>query len=237
MLQSRFSRNEIRDTIRRSSSCRARAFLRRLSVPLMCFALFPLRSAGQELKKPSEERQKQQTANSSDEALRRHLLAMQKEDRTVRDRIMVLSPEKQASMTPALKKTDEKLTDELKQIVSQKGWPTISLVGRDASEAASSILLHSPDRNFQKALLPQLEKLVAEGQIAGSNVALLVDTILRSEGKPQRFGTQFKIRGDKAVIDPVEDPAHLDERRTKYQLSSMAEYKYVISQLYRVKVE
>jgi hypothetical protein len=186
---------------------------------------------------PPEEKQVQQTADGSDEALRKHLLAMQKADRTIRDRIMVLSPEKQASMAPELKSTDEKLTGELKLIVAEKGWPTINLVGRDASEAASSMLLHSPDRAFQKALLPQLERLVEQGQIAGSNVALLVDTILRSEGKPQRFGTQFKIRGNKAVIDPVEDPVHLDERRAKYQLSSMAEYKYVISQLYRVKVE
>jgi len=186
---------------------------------------------GQETKLPLEERGAQQAANGSDEALRKRLLAMQKADRTIRDRIMVLSPEKQASMAPALKGTDEKLTGELKQIVAQKGWPTISLVGRDASEAASSILLHSPDPDFQKALLPQLERLVTEGQIVGSNVALLVDTILRSEGKPQRFGTQFKIHGDKAVISPVEDPARLDERQAKYQFSSMAEYKYVISQV------
>ena len=213
------------------------ALLRCLSVPLMCVVLGRLRLPGHGPTKPPGARQEQQTADGFDEPLRKHLLAMQKADRTIRDRLMVLSPEKQASMAPALKNTDEKLTGELKEIVAQKGWPTINLVGRDASEAASSILLHSRDREFQKALLPQLEKLVYEDQIAGSNVALLVDTILRSEGKPQRFGTQFKIHGGKAVIDPVEDPARLDERRAKYQLSSMAEYKYVISQLYRVKVE
>ena len=231
------AQDEIPVKIARFSSFRGRAVLGFLSVPLICVALDQLRLAGQEPKKPPVEKQDQQTATGSDEGLRRHLLAMQKTDRTIRDRIMVLSPEKQVSMAPVLKSTDEKLTAELKEIVARKGWPTISLVGRDASEAASSILLHSRDRDFQKALLPQLEKLVAEDQIAGSNVALLVDSILRSEGKPQRFGTQFKVRGDKAVIDPVEDPARLDERRAKYQLSSMAEYKYVISQLYRVKVE
>jgi hypothetical protein len=214
-----------------------RTLLRRLTVPLVCVALGPLRLTGQLPKNPPEEKQQQQTAQGFDEPLRKRLLAMQKADRTVRDRMMVLSPEKQASMAPVLESTDEKLTRELKEIVAQSGWPTVKSVGRDASEAASSILLHSRDREFQKALLPQLEKLVADHEIAGSNVALLVDIILRSEGKPQRFGTQFKIQGGKAVIDPVEDPARLDERRAKYQLSSMAEYKYVISQLYRVKVE
>jgi len=237
VLESRSGQIEIPVKMTRFFPSRGPTLLRHLSVPLICVVLRPLQLAGQEPKTPREERQVQQTAKGSDEALSRHLLAMQKADRTVRDRIMVLSPEKQASMTPALESTDEKLTGELKQIVAQKGWPTINLVGRNASEAASSILLHSPDRAFQKALLPQLEKLVDEGQIAGSNVALLVDTMLRSEGQPQRFGTQFKIHGDKAVIDPVEDPAHLDQRRAKYQLSTMAEYKYVISQLYRVKVE
>jgi BMFP domain-containing protein YqiC len=236
-MESRCTQNEVPVKIGRFSPSRGRAVLRRLSFPLMCVALGPLRLPRQAPKTQPEERQVQQTANGSDQALRKHLLAMQKADRTIRDRAMVLSPERQATMAPALKSTDEKLTGELKQIVAEKGWPTIDLVGRDASEAASSILLHSRDRDFQKTLLPQLEKLVAEDRIAGSNVALLVDTILRSEGKPQRFGTQFKIHGGKAVIDPVEDPARLDERRAKYQLSSMAEYKYVISQLYRVKVE
>ncbi len=203
----------------------------------MCVVLDASCLPGQETRKPPEKGREQQEGSGLDEGLRKRLLAMQKEDQTIRDRILVLSPEKQASMEPALKSTDEKLTTQLKEIVSQKGWPTIDLVGRDASEAASSILLHSRDRAFQKKLLPQLETLVAEGKIAGSNVALLVDTILRAEGKPQRFGTQFNIRKGKAVIDPVEDPAHLDERRARYGLSSMAEYKYVISQLYRVKVE
>jgi hypothetical protein len=223
--------------IGRCGQSRGRALLRRLSIPLMCVALGPVPFPRQEANKPPEEREGQQSANGANAVLRNRLLAMQKADRTIRDRMMMLSSGKQASLAPALKSTDEKLTRELKEIVAQKGWPTLKLVGRDASEAASSILLHSPDRTFQKAMVPELEKLVAEDQIAGSNVALLVDTILCSEGKPQRFGTQFKIHGDKAVISPVEDPARLDERRAKYRLSSMAEYKYVISQLYRVKVE
>jgi len=237
MLESRFAQNQIAVKIGWPGLPRRLALFRRLSVPLMCVALVPLRLPTLEPSEPPAERQGQQSANGSDEALRKRLLAMQKADRAIRDRMMVLTPEKQASMAPALRSTDERLTRELKEIVAQKGWPTINLVGPDASEAASSILLHSPDRHFQKALLSQLEKLVAEDQITGSNVALVVDTILRSEGKPQRFGTQFEIHGDKAVIAPVEDPAHLDERRAKYRLSSMAEYKYVISQLYRVKVE
>ena len=64
-----------------------------------------------------------------------------------------------------------------------------------------------------------------------------MNIILRVGANANGSGAQFKIHGDKAVIDPVADPARLDERRAKYQLSSMPEYRYAISELYRVKVE
>ena len=58
-------------------------------------------------------------------------------------------------MAPALRSTDEIFTGELKEIVALRGWPIVSLIGRDASKAASSILLHSRDRDFRK-VQPQL---------------------------------------------------------------------------------
>jgi len=36
---------------------------------------------------------------------------------------------------------------------------------------------------------------------------------------------------------PVEDPEHLDERRAKYWLPPMAEYKKMLESMYKTKVE
>ncbi len=68
-------------------------------------------------------------------------------------------------------------------------------------------------------------------------MALVTDKLLVSEGKPQRFGTQFSLRDGKAVMDPVEDPEHLDERRAKYGLMPMAEYKRQLGKMYKSSVE
>jgi hypothetical protein len=143
----------------------------------------------------------------------------------------------EAAMWAEMAKTDRKLTAELKQIVEKHEWPAFELVGYAASEAAALILIHSPDREFQGKLLPQLIRLAEQGQISGSKVALVTDKLLRSEGKPQRFGTQFTIRNGKAVMDPVEDRERLDQRRAKYSLMPMAEYRKTLRKVYRIKVE
>jgi hypothetical protein len=120
-----------------------------------------------------------------------------------------------------LQKTDESLTSRLKQIVHSYGWPTIALVGIQASQAAVLILVHSPDHDFQQRLLPELQKLVEEKKIVGSDIAVLADKILVAKGKPQRFGTQFSWRNNgPMVMNPVEDPGHLDQRRELYFIAS-----------------
>ena len=155
MAEPGFAQNEILVMIGPSSSSRGRALLGCLSVPLMYVRpasyAWPVRNPTS----GPREKQEQQTAKGSNRALRRHLLAMQKTDRTIQAPILVLFPERQASMAPALRSTDEIFTGELKEIVALRGWPIVSPIGRDASKAASSILLHSRDRDFRK-VQPQL---------------------------------------------------------------------------------
>jgi hypothetical protein len=70
--------------------------------------------------------------------------------------------------------SDRKLTAELKEIVQKYGWPTIRLVGMEASQAAALILNHSPDHEFQRELLPKLSKTVEQDEIVGSDLARLL---------------------------------------------------------------
>jgi hypothetical protein len=141
-------------------------------------------------------------------------------------------------LIPELQKTDESLTDRLKQIVNSYGWPTIALVGIQASQAAVLILVHSPDHEFQRRLLPELQKLVEEKKIAGSDIATLIDKTLVAEGKPQKFGTQFSWKNNgPMVMNPVEDPEHLDQRRKIYLLPPMDLYKCEMQAMYHRKIE
>ena len=74
-----------------------------------------------------------------------------------------------------LREVDQALTADLKSIVDARGWPTVALVGLEASNAAMLVLTHTPDHAWQRALLPQLEDLADQQKIDGAPLALVVD--------------------------------------------------------------
>jgi hypothetical protein len=173
----------------------------------------------------------------TDQKLRAGLLAMRKVDQDVRAR-MFASPGAENTVIPELQKTDATLSERLKQIVATHGWPTIALVGIEASQTAALILVHSPDRDFQRRLIPELQQLVEEKKIVGSDIAMLIDKTMVAEGRPQRFGTQFSWKNaGPMVMDPVEDPDHLDERRKTYLLPPVDVYKCFLAAVYHRKVQ
>ena len=180
---------------------------------------------------------KQKNGDGTNKGLRSQLLKMRNQDQDVRKRALALPPDKQGALDPEMRKTDQNLTHKLEEIVSTYGWPTIALVGLEASQAAATILIHSQDHIFQRALLPMLQGLVEKDEIVGSDVALLTDKLLLAEGQPQKFGSQFTVRNGKMVMDPVEDPEHLEQRRAQYLLPPMPAYKKMLADLYHMPVE
>lgn len=173
--------------------------------------------------------------NGTDEDLKARLTAMAKRDQAVR-KPEYFADNVSLRLAREQEKVDAELSAELKKIVQEKGWPTIKLVGLQASEHAALILSHSRDHEFQRSMLPHLRSLADAGDILGSSVATNIDKVLVSEGKPQRFGTQFKWANGIAEILPVEDADRLDELRSQHFLPPLSEYKKTISELYRVRV-
>ena len=178
----------------------------------------------------------QQNGQGTDTTLRSQLLAMRDKDQAVRGfsngrPASGMTPDMLANM-PA---TDAELTQELKQIVDQKGWPTISLVGLEASNAAMLVLTHTADHAWQAKLLPQLEQLADARRIDASMLALVIDKELVSEGKLQRYGTQFKFVNGEMAMYGVEDPGGLDQLRARAMLPPMKVYKETLAQIYHLK--
>jgi hypothetical protein len=171
-----------------------------------------------------------QNGPGTDAPLREQLLKMYSIDQTARGFSGV-----QAASMRELSATDAQLTQELKQIVEQKGWPTIALVGIQASNAAMTVLTHAADHAWQFQLLPSLEQLADAGKIDPSTLALVVDKELVSEGKLQRYGSQFKAVSGGMAMYGVEDPDQLDERRAKAMLAPMAVYKETLERMYHLK--
>jgi hypothetical protein len=169
----------------------------------------------------------------TDAVLRDQLLQMRNRDQMARGFIAASAAMKESH--ESLAATDAQLTLELKQIVDQKGWPTISMVGIEASNAAMLVLTHTADHAWQLQLLPVLEGLADAAKIDPSGLALVVDKELVSEGKLQRYGSQFKAVNGGMAMYGVEDPDRLDQRRAEALLSPMKVYKELLEETYRLK--
>jgi hypothetical protein len=123
---------------------------------------------------------------------------------------------------------DSALTRRLRQIVWEHGWPTRSMVGDEAAEAASLILTHSPSDAFLREMLPRLDSAVVAGEASANHAALLTDRVRTLDGKPQLYGTQFRIVSGALVPYPIEAPEGLDARRDTVGLVPMEEYVEVL---------
>lgn len=179
----------------------------------------------------------QKNGPGTNQELKKRLLEMKEEDQAIRARLVNAPPERQNKIEKEMETIDRKLTAELKEIVRQHGWPTMRLVGKEGSQAASLILIHTADHDWQRECLSGLTRMVEQQEIIGDPVALITDKILVSEGKFQRFGTQFRDEGDHMVPEPVEDAAHLEERRARYLLPPMADYKKMLEEAYHKKIQ
>ncbi len=176
-----------------------------------------------------------QNGAGTDAALAERLLKMRVRDQTARGLMRRAAGEPVGEAKP-LSETDRELTTELKQIVAERGWPTIALVGIDGSDAAMLVLTHTPDHEWQVSLLPELERLADSGKIDPAPLALAIDKQLVAAGLPQRYGSQFKNVNGHMAMFAVEDPGNLDRIRERAMLPPMAEYKALLAKMYGLRV-
>lgn len=113
-------------------------------------------------------------------------------------------------------------TRRIKQIVAKHGWPGETLVGSTGCQAAWLLVQHADhDPEFQKQCLGLLERAVETSEAPASCLACLTDRIRIGDGGKQIFGTQ--LHGHLHPL-PIEDEAHVDERRATVGLPPLAEY-------------
>lgn len=84
------------------------------------------------------------------------------------------------------------------------------------------LVLQHADTGTQRKYLPLLRDAVRRKDALGSHLAMLEDRVRVADGKPQLYGTQ--LGGAPLRFDPIEDEAHVDERRAGVGLPPMAEY-------------
>ena len=109
----------------------------------------------------------------------------------------------------------------IEEIVTEFGWPTIDMVGKDASQAAWIIVQHADyNKEFQDKMLKIMCPLALEGKINPANYAYLYDRTHR----PQLYGTQGKCDGTDFTPFPIQDIEDIDNRRREMKMTTAQAY-------------
>jgi hypothetical protein len=119
----------------------------------------------------------------------------------------------------------------LAAIVARYGWPGMRFAGAEYANNAFLVLQHA-DTASQHTYLPLVRAAAARGDVPAADLALLEDRVLKSEGKPQLYGTQFEP-GKPLRLYKVADEAQLDQRRRAMGLPPMNEYLQMMRQMYQ----
>ncbi|HEY1493190.1 MAG TPA: DUF6624 domain-containing protein [Candidatus Solibacter sp.] len=124
---------------------------------------------------------------------------------------------------PAMERIDRRHLAEVLRIHATYGWPRISIVGREASHNYWLLVQHQ-DLAVQQKILPDLERAANSGEASKSDFAYLYDRVQVRHGKPQRWGTQVSCKQGKPVLDAVEEPSGLDQRRRALSMMPIERY-------------
>lgn len=101
----------------------------------------------------------------------------------------------------------------VRAIIRRYGYPGKKLVGTPTNEAAFYVIQHS---NSIPQYLPLIKQAADQGELPFRLYAMMLDRYLMGLGKPQVYGTQGRgYSGQASFIWPIEDPAHVNERRKK----------------------
>lgn len=141
-----------------------------------------------------------------------------------------LTPEERKAarnaMAAAIDPVDEANLAELRKLLPKHGWFSRQEYGEKATDAAFHILQHSDDIELKKRLLPHMRAAALAGEIEGIDFAAMFDRIATSEGRPQRYGTQFRCVDGKNQPFPLEDSGAVERLRAELKLrQTFAEYQ------------
>jgi len=146
----------------------------------------------------------------SNPKLRDEIDRMYAEDQAVR--------QKEGFDAAKMQETDRKNSPALEAILEKFGVPTFSMVGPEAAGEFVLMIQHQP-AEFRARVLPQLKANVDKGEADPDSFAKVYDRSQYDLGKPQLYGEQLVCNaGEKLHEAPIEDAAHVNDRRAQLGL-------------------
>jgi hypothetical protein len=164
-------------------------------------------------------------ADCKNPTLRAEILMMVVDDQKARAN---LSPVPGDAQIAEMNRVDALHAVRVRQIVKEFGWPGKSLVGDDGARGIWLLVQHFEIAD-QDEYLPLMERAVSTGEAEAKNYVYLLDRVRIRHGQPQLYGTQYHgSESGEWIREPIEDPAHLDDRRKKVGLLPLAEFEKTI---------
>jgi len=151
------------------------------------------------------------------EKLAKELIQLTNDDRLLREEL-AKSHVPGKGYHPKMEAVHRANAKRLREIMDEIGYPSISKVGEEASEAAWLIVQHAVSEPMFMQNCYQLMNMNKE-DINLAHIAYLYDRIECFKSKPQRFGTQLTSDGG---IYPVEDKDNLNNLRLLMDLPKLS---------------
>jgi len=123
------------------------------------------------------------------------------------------------------RRLNEENQRQLEELIEEKGWPKISMVGSGPASAAFLVIQHA-DMEKQQKYLPVIERLCKAGEARWQDYALMYDRLQTSLGKPQRYGSQvtYNRTTQRYELSPLEDATRVEQWRKEVGLQPLAQY-------------
>lgn len=166
------------------------------------------------------------------EGLRREIMRMVAEDQAVRSGVGEGGKEPAEAEVRAMMARAEADSERMLEIMEEHGFPSVRMVGKDATRSFVTMLLHSHSLELQRKALPHVERAARRGEIPPDDYAMLVDDKLANEGRPQLYGTNFTLVNGKLALSKTQDTARLDARRRRLGLAPVAVYAKRLAEAY-----
>ena len=114
----------------------------------------------------------------------------------------------------------------LREIISEHGWPTTSLVGDDGTKAAHRIAQHSINHpQFMRECRALIKAASDRGEVPREQFAYIDDRVRAFEGLPQLYGTQWRDGATGLEPYPVDDWNLVNQRRQDLGLPAVEQIK------------
>ena len=138
-------------------------------------------------------------------------------------RKMLDSEQGSDSAWQVIHKVDAANLIDLKQLIAERGFPTLSKVGYKCCDLASLIAQHQPPE-FLHWFLEQAQAAADTGDFDLTWIAYMTDRDLEHQGKPQLYGTQLHGQDGITALYPIADIEYLAERRERVHLGPIENY-------------